>query len=687
MRPIPAPRIGESHGILRAISSRDRVRLDEFVTEFQSEELFPPGLENAQGKTRQFVSYARSAGLLKEDRGVVELTEIGKRYIRAGDQEAPFEVSEPQADWLRRQLLEKHMTDSIYHGLAIGLSLLSSVPPGTRISMLDFGRSLGYLGRAGWDNDNTLQSQGERYLALMADMRMIDDQRVLTPTGQDTKNELTLPIHMSMADIAAQLNPGGADAVRAEGEAEWAQLQEAAAEPGPEPEPEAAAPPEPGPAVVEEEEDEWQDVGPGAPKPAAPAPGPAPAATSGPPTPPADIWETADPDDATSTYTAVGADAPKPGATPEPPTPEPEPEPAAPPQPKPAAAAPAPGPGMTSGDPLAGPAPAAPAPPAPPVEATPPPAPQPPAPEPERPQDAPTVISPAEVAPAPAAEAPRLAEVPPPPPRQASGFLDAAAIRAAAEGEGLRLPSSAYASLAAALAAGRHVVLTGPAGSGKTTLALAVARAAVTSGRAGGAVLVTPTAHWASGEALGRPAREGAPATTGAVPGAATRGKWLVLDELDRAKADKALGGLSTFLGGLPLTLPGGEEVKPPEDWRVVATAASPLNASPALTRRFAHVEVPFPGESDVGALLEHAAGGDHAAANAAERLVALRELRPLGAGVFIAAAAYAAERNAIEPADERTLAREAFTVYVEPLLAGLDTRGQDRLKELLGAL
>src|ERR671911_1661562 len=245
MRPIPAPRIGESHGLLRAISTRDRVRLDEFVTEFQNADLFPPGLENAQGRIRQFVSYARSSGLLKEDRGAVELTEIGKRYVRAGDEEDPFGVSEPQADWLRRQLLEKHMTDSIYHGLAIGLSLLSSVAPGTRISMLDFGRALGYLGRAGWDNDNTLEIQGERYLALMGDMRMINDQRALTPTGQDTKNELTLPIHMSMLDIAAQLNPGGADAVRAAGEAEWARLQAAGAEPEPEPAPEAAAPPAP----------------------------------------------------------------------------------------------------------------------------------------------------------------------------------------------------------------------------------------------------------------------------------------------------------------------------------------------------------------------------------------------------------------------------------------------------------
>src|SRR3954469_20946093 len=210
MRPIPAPRIGESHGLLRAISQRQRVRLEEFVTEFPAEELFPPGLENAMGRTRQFVAYARSAGLLKEDRGVVELTEIGKRYVRAGDESDVFSVSPAQADWLRRQLLEKHMTDSIFHGLAIGLSLLSSVPPGTRISTLDFGRSVGYLGRAGWDNDNTLQIQGERYLVLMRDMELIDEARTLTQTGHETKGELTLPIHMSLSDIAAQLNPGGA---------------------------------------------------------------------------------------------------------------------------------------------------------------------------------------------------------------------------------------------------------------------------------------------------------------------------------------------------------------------------------------------------------------------------------------------------------------------------------------------
>src|SRR5918998_903567 len=223
MRPIPATSLGHAHGLLRAIDKRGRLRTDEFVTEFSLEELFPPDLENALGRLRHFISYGRAAGLVKEDRGVVELTDIGRRYIRAGDADAPFAISSQQAEWLRRQLREKHMTDSIFHGLAIGLSLLASCPPGSRVSTMDFGRSMAYLGRAGWDNDNTLLIQGERHLLLLADMELLDGEHRLTPTGELLRTELTLPVHMGLLDIAGQLNPGGADAVRAAAEEEWAQ--------------------------------------------------------------------------------------------------------------------------------------------------------------------------------------------------------------------------------------------------------------------------------------------------------------------------------------------------------------------------------------------------------------------------------------------------------------------------------
>ena len=225
-------------------------------------------------------------------------------------------------------------------------------------------------------------------------------------------------------------------------------------------------------------------------------------------------------------------------------------------------------------------------------------------------------------------------------------------------------------------------MLIGAAGSGKTTLALAIAQAAASSGRSSGAMLVTAADSWTLGDTLGEDGSQ-----PGHVVEAAGRGKWMVIDELDRAPLDRALGGLSSFLSGLPVTLPGGEEVKAEKDWRIVATAATSLDATPALWRRFAHVELPAPADADLEAAIDAAAGGDPAAAGAARRLLVLRELRTLGAGVFADAAAHAAERNAIEPADERTLAREAYNAYFEGLLHGLDDREQVRLRELLGGL
>ena len=352
MRPIPAPRLGDAHGLMRAIAQRERLRLDEFVTEFTVEELFPPGLENALGRTRQFVSYARLAGLVAEDRGTVELTDMGKRYARASDDERPFDVAPAQAEWLRRLLRERHLTDSIYHGAAVALSLYGSNPPDFRVSTLDFGRALAHLGRAGWDNENTFESQARRYTRFLQDMELIDDEKRLTQTGQSTRGDLTLAVHMSLKDLAGQLNPDGPEGATRDGDAEYAEAAAApvAAEPpataAPAAAPVAAEPVEPEPAAPGGEDD-YEDVGPGAgpsaaaapppeppappprrspsrsrrrpPAPAGPAragpaarpcpPRPAPAAPA-PPAPPADIWEVASPEQRTAAYQAIPAAPP-----------------------------------------------------------------------------------------------------------------------------------------------------------------------------------------------------------------------------------------------------------------------------------------------------------------------------------------------------------------------------------------
>jgi len=858
MRPIPAPRLGDTHGLLRAINQRDRLRLDEFITEFSIEELFPPGLENALGRTRQFVSFARSAGLLKEDRGVVELTEVGKRYVKSGDEAAVFDVSSGQAEWLRRQLFERHMTDSIYHGAAIGLSLYASNPPDFHVSRLDFGRALAHLGRAGWDNENTLESQGERYTTFLRDLELLDDQSVLTEVGTQTKSELTLPVHMSLRDLAGQLNPGGPEAAEAEGEAEWAADGAAAAEPEPEPveEPVAAAeePEEAAPAV---DTGEYEDVA------GAQAGRSAATEQSGRPVPPSDIWETAAPDEATRAYSAISPEQAAASAV--------DPAASAPP---PGAEAPAeeeePAPGMTSGDPLAGgmtsgdpladvegpgveSAAEAPVPvievPAElaeeeaPTEAAdeaaaealaagvsvPPPgagtedvtpdevsaekveiaddaelspaddaaaeqaaaeqaaadaAAEPSAdadvaasaaadeagpdaadeavpeaayeagpeaadevvPEaaladeagPEAayeagpgaadaaapevagtdasaaadealPEVAPEVAPDAalEPAPAPADElAPAVAAqeaaagVAPPEDaeareaaavaeeaavadaalaesagaapvaastREPSGFLDLAALRSAAEGSGLKLPDSVYAGIVAALASGKHLVIAGPAGSGKTTLAVAVAKAAVQAGRSEGAALSTASPKWTAHDTVGRVGESGF--TQGHVLSAAGKKKWLIVDEIDRAKLDKAFGDLSSFLGGLPLSLPdGSREIAAPKDWRIVATrdtSAGAPEASAALLRRFAEIRVPRPDAADLDAAIDAATEGDPMSAAVVKRLAADEDLAELGAGLFLDAARHAAERNALSPASEDELEQEIRTAYL----------------------
>jgi hypothetical protein len=729
MRPIPADSLGHAHGLLRAIDKRGRLRTDEFVTEFSLEELFPPDLENALGRMRHFISYARAAGLVKEDRGVVELTDIGRRYIRSGEPDAPFAIGPQQAEWLRRQLREKHMTDSIFHGLAIGLSLLASTPPGTRVSTMDFGRSMAYLGRAGWDNENTLQSQGERHLILLQQMELIDGEHRLAPTGDLVRGELTLPVHMSLPDIAAQLNPGGADAVRAAAEQEWA-----VPVPPPEPVVEAATPPEPaedhddnGYHTVadfgsvsppkDEEEASRPPIVPRTSSPSYPSGDASPLSSgdplAGPPSsvpPPTSAPSGGDPlaadqpvvyppsidDAATVVASGAGGIAPQelrvatpPGNAPRdpaassvaPPIPSSAP-PVASPNPAAASAAPpaVPGPESTapsapaaeppsavSGaestappvvspdlaapaetpDPVGAPAVASTAPPVPPAGA-------PPVAVPGVASSAPAEGTPAAAAPATASPAPPVAvpgAVSSAPARRVPSaaahevLVEAWSIRAAAEEAGLRLPDRVYANVAAALNAGKHLVLTGALGSGKTSLALAIARAAAQAGHANGATVVT-----------GAPARS-------LLTDAAARGRWVIVDELDQADLDAALKPLSTLLAGVPVTL-DGEEAAPAAGWRIVATwnGSPPRGAS--VLRRFAAIDVARPPADELRALLQQ---DDPEAQEAVDTLLALG--LPVGAGVLREAADHIKARQAAVPTDASTLADEAVAAYLSPVI------------------
>ena len=223
-----------------------------------------------------------------------------------------------------------------------------------------------------------------------------------------------------------------------------------------------------------------------------------------------------------------------------------------------------------------------------------------------------------------------------------------------------------YANVAAALSTGKHLLLTGAPGSGKTTLAMAVARAAAQAGRAHGATVTT-----------------GAPPQA-LILEAAGRGKWVIADELDRADADEALGALSTFLAGIPVAIEGAGEAKAEDGWRIVATWGGSAPWEPRCAGSRSSRSSARPPTSCAPRSTRPPAATRHAA-HAAERLLPLADLAPLGAGVFLDAARHAAARRAFAPADDVTLAREAYAAYVAPLLSDLDQDGERRVRELLG--
>lgn len=219
----------------------------------------------------------------------------------------------------------------------------------------------------------------------------------------------------------------------------------------------------------------------------------------------------------------------------------------------------------------------------------------------------------------------------------------------------LRLRPELYNHLVASLNAGKHLILIGPHGSAKTTLARALCEFASGKRLPGAAAappachdyrLATATADWTTFDTIGgyMPDQDQSlQFRPGLFLEAIRNAHWLIIDEINRAEIDKAIGPLFTVLSGQGVDLPyrvqrqpvrilppveNRPAVNPPRNWwippgvkdddfsyvihpnwRIIGTMnvydkSSLFQLSFAFMRRFAFIEVELPGDQDYTQLL-----------------------------------------------------------------------------------
>ncbi|MCC7554322.1 MAG: DUF3578 domain-containing protein [Methanobacteriaceae archaeon] len=267
----------------------------------------------------------------------------------------------------------------------------------------------------------------------------------------------------------------------------------------------------------------------------------------------------------------------------------------------------------------------------------------------------------------------------------------------------LKVPENVLNKLCAALNSGKHIILDGAPGTGKTELAIDLAENSSDNASIDGFIITTATSDWTTFDTIGglMPDKEGKLYfNEGKFLEAIRHNKWLIIDEINRSDIDKAFGQLFTVLSGQSVELPykseNGESIKIAiskelnsyysedtatyfigKNWRIIATMNiydkdSLFDLSYAFMRRFAFINIDLPENSDFEDLID--IWGDQLEIEYLDKLkylLPLNEYREIGPAIYKDMIKYIQFRKNLGNHGE--IMEEAILSYIVPQFEGLN--------------